>query len=243
MPALARVRKQAKAVLCQSNLKQMGACYAMYAGDYNSRFPTGWRETLPTSPKDYWMEALRPYYGNDGDMRCCAMATKPGTEVGLGQYGGNGTFLAWGVFTEWPTVPYGDYGSFAENSCVLDPPIEVETIQRHPTSNNWRTSNVSGAGNIPLLGDGQWIDSWPNHTDHAPDYEGMPWGTDPAISMYRICINRHDGYVNWVFLDYSVHKLGLKQLWKVKWHRTFDLTGGPTREEWPDWMKPLKEYK
>ncbi len=243
MPALARVRKQAKAVLCQSNLKQMGACYAMYAGDYNGRFHSGWREQLPTYPEHYWMEALRPYYGNEGDVRCCPMAMKPGTELGLGEFGGNGTFLAWGVFSTWSAVPYGDYGSFGENSCVCDPPIEVTTVLRYPTSNNWRTSNVSGAGNIPLFGDDQWIDSWPHHTDPAPDYDGMPWGVDGYISMYRICINRHDGYVNWVFLDYSVHKLGLKQLWKVKWHRTFSLTGGPTSDEWPDWMKPLKEYK
>jgi prepilin-type N-terminal cleavage/methylation domain-containing protein len=30
MPALAKVRKQAKTVVCQSNLKQLAACFEMY---------------------------------------------------------------------------------------------------------------------------------------------------------------------------------------------------------------------
>jgi len=35
MPALQRVKKQAKAVVCQSNLKQWGTIFAMYTDDNN----------------------------------------------------------------------------------------------------------------------------------------------------------------------------------------------------------------
>ncbi|MHC4175183.1 MAG: type II secretion system protein, partial [Planctomycetota bacterium] len=39
MPALQRVKKQAKAVGCQSNLKQWGLIWEMYTEDNNGYFP------------------------------------------------------------------------------------------------------------------------------------------------------------------------------------------------------------
>jgi prepilin-type N-terminal cleavage/methylation domain-containing protein len=42
MPALARVRAQAKNVLCQSNLKQWGVCFGMYADEWEGLSPRGW---------------------------------------------------------------------------------------------------------------------------------------------------------------------------------------------------------
>jgi len=39
MPALQRVRKQAKTVLCQGNLKQWGLVWAMYTDVNNGKFP------------------------------------------------------------------------------------------------------------------------------------------------------------------------------------------------------------
>jgi prepilin-type N-terminal cleavage/methylation domain-containing protein len=254
MPALARVRKQAKGVLCQSNLKQLGAAFTMYVGDYNGRFMEGWcedacRQSSPLN-KHYWMYALKPYYGYDPDIMQCPAVIKPGSELGKGQYGSDGAFIGWGIFdgecgkpSSWGYATGCDYGSYAMNSYVCDPPPCADIIQGHPTSNNWRSANVNNTGSIPLLGDAHWIDCWPHHTDPPPEYDGIAWGADPRISMDRICFNRHEGYVNWVFLDFTVRKIGLKQLWKLKWHRTFNLNEGPTKDEWPDWMKGFKEYK
>ena len=58
--------------------------------------------------------------------------------------------------------------------------------------------------------------------------------------MRMFCINRHDGFVNGAFLDFSVRKIGLKELWKLKWHRNSDISD-PT-PTWPDWMKKFKDY-
>jgi len=253
MPALARTRKQANLVLDQSNLKQWGICFAGYAGDWDSKFLQGWHEADP-GPRavDYWMDGLRPYYGNEGDLRLCPMATKPGSETGQGPWGGirpDATFFAWGVFPEidqcgqassaWECAIACDYGSYGNNSYICDPPPKAKVIQGHPTTNNWRTTDIRDAAYVPVIGDEQWIDCWPHHADEPPEYSGQYWQTDHAWSMLRICINRHDGYVNWCFADWSVRKVGLKQLWKLKWHRTFDFDQGPT--DWPDWMKAFRE--
>ena len=57
--------------------------------------------------------------------------------------------------------------------------------------------------------------------------------------MKRYAINRHEGYIDAVFVDFSVRKVPLKGLWKLKWHREFNDEG--YRGTWPDWMEGFKE--
>jgi prepilin-type processing-associated H-X9-DG protein len=66
--------------------------------------------------------------------------------------------------------------------------------------------------------------------------------------MRIFCIDRHDGTVNVLFMDWTTRKVGLKELWTLKWHRTFDVTGpwtmaGMARSaDWPEWMRRYKDY-
>jgi prepilin-type processing-associated H-X9-DG protein len=66
--------------------------------------------------------------------------------------------------------------------------------------------------------------------------------------MRRFCVNRHQGYVNGLFMDWSVRKVGLKELWKLKWHRAYDtagprtMAGGVQPSDWPEWMRNLRDY-
>ena len=72
----------------------------------------------------------------------------------------------------------------------------------------------------------------------------------PSSEMNLVCIDRHSGYVNTLFIDCTtVRKVGLKELWTLKWHRTFDNKtnvwtkgGGVQPEDWPEWMRGLKDY-
>jgi len=74
------------------------------------------------------------------------------------------------------------------------------------------------------------------------------WTGGAQYNMARICINRHRGFTNSSFLDWSVRKVGLKELWKLKWHRHFDISGPWTKaggvqpDDWPDWLRPFKDY-
>jgi prepilin-type N-terminal cleavage/methylation domain-containing protein len=256
MPALAKVRRQAKTVICQTNLKQLGACFAMYTDDWDGKFMRGWTPS-GTWNTDYWMEALRSCYGENGDIRCCAAATKPGSEVTGGEFSANGPFTAWGVFgfdsdqecgeaySTWPPATVCDYGSFGMNGHCNDPPKGVGEYQGHKPQWNWRIANVSGAANIPLMMDNQWIDGWPHHFDEPPQFDGQYWDDSHTT---RFCNNRHDGYVNAVFLDYTVRKIGLKQIWTLKWHRKYlinelwTIAGGCTPSDWPEWMRDFKDF-
>jgi hypothetical protein len=49
-------------------------------------------------------------------------------------------------------------------------------------------------------------------------------------------------------MDWSVRKVGLKELWTLKWYRQFDIAnpwtraGGVKPEDWPEWMRNFKDY-
>ena len=56
------------------------------------------------------------------------------------------------------------------------------------------------------------------------------------------------GYINMLFLDFTVRKVGLKELWMLKWHNRFDISGawttigGVEPGDWPEWMRSFKDY-
>ena len=56
MPALQRVKEQAKSVVCLSNLKQWGLVLNFYADDNNGFFMAGAGNYFE------WMEPAEPYY-------------------------------------------------------------------------------------------------------------------------------------------------------------------------------------
>ena len=237
MPGLQKARRQAKAVVCQANLKQWGLVFSMYTGDNNGYFMNG----LVNDRRydwgggggygSWWFIPLKPYYSND-KLRLCPMATKHYTE------GGRVPFGAWTHPTE------GDPGSYGMNGYIINALPGIDELFLRPTRYNWRTINVRGADNIPLMLDSTLIDGWPEHYDSPPEVEekgGIPIDEPEDNEMRRFCINRHNGFVNCVFFDFSVRKIGLKQLWKLKWSRGFD-ANMQWEPVWPDWMRKFKDY-
>jgi prepilin-type processing-associated H-X9-DG protein len=66
--------------------------------------------------------------------------------------------------------------------------------------------------------------------------------------MRRVCLNRHNAAVNSAFLDWSVRKVDLKELWTLRWHKNYDIrgpwtkAGGVQPTDWPAWMRGMKDY-
>ncbi|UCC21701.1 MAG: type II secretion system protein [Planctomycetota bacterium] len=247
MPALRRVRKQAQGVLCQSNLHQWATILLMYANDNEGSNPEGWNSGK------MWMTDLEPYYGGEGDIRLCPVAKKFLHTV-PGNYAG--TFTAWGIWGNpnyfGGTIPYwarkGLYGSYGINSWIHSPRlVGVPNSYNHTEADlslHWKTINVKGAYNVPAFGGCMWDGTNPDSHDDPPTYEGLQIGN----GMNVFCLNRHSGTVGLNFLDGSARLVGLKELWTLKWHRLNDTCaewtkcGDVERDNWPEWMRPLKEY-
>jgi len=92
------------------------------------------------------------------------------------------------------------------------------------------------------------FDIWPQ-PDQAPfASEEALWSTDGSNHMARACMNRHVGFVNVSMCDFSAKKVGLKELYTLKWHKRFNtggiftMAGGVQASDWPDWIRPFKDY-
>jgi prepilin-type processing-associated H-X9-DG protein len=65
---------------------------------------------------------------------------------------------------------------------------------------------------------------------------------------WSVCINRHQSGINMTFMDGSVRKVGLKELWTLMWCSDsittgpWTKTGGACPEDWPKWMQQFKDY-
>jgi prepilin-type N-terminal cleavage/methylation domain-containing protein/prepilin-type processing-associated H-X9-DG protein len=265
LPALSRARKQARAVVCQSNLKQWGLHFATFASENEGRFLRWANRDDDNKPlveerqNGYWLcwgpgaiaDPLAPSVTQK--MRLCPMAGKPATDVltieeyeALGIHhpadrAGGGTFLAWGRQLE--DSPGSHYSSFGLNMWHF--------VGRYGTSGRnlgtpWQTADARGAARVPVLLDSIDPFTFTNDDGSPPQQDAVPVG---ALDWDTpSCINRHDGGVNCSFFDWSVRKVGLKELWTLKWHREYDTAGPWTKaggvepSDWPEWMWKFKDY-
>ena len=69
-PVFARAREKARQASCQSNLKQWGLAFMMYAQDYDERLPKGWNRPSGWSWGWAWFDALQPYVKNQQIREC-----------------------------------------------------------------------------------------------------------------------------------------------------------------------------
>ena len=259
MPMLQRARKHAKAIACQGNLRQWGILYATYAAENEGHLP-GWRDRQ-TGPGDPWLgwwgwwgwgpDAERPasqWYTTTKGIVLCPMATKPANPTGQGDPTG-GTFLAWG----WGTRPgspwwYGR-GSYGVNEWISWWHWPDDTY-RHTLG--WPTTDVKEAGTVPVLLDSAWCwGGWYGANGSSvppPEFDAVPTMVLSSAPSNPFCINRHDGCVNGLFLDWSVRKVGLKELWTLRWHREYvtrgpwTIPGSAKPEDWPQWLRRFKDY-
>jgi prepilin-type N-terminal cleavage/methylation domain-containing protein/prepilin-type processing-associated H-X9-DG protein len=250
-PSLQRARNRARAVVCQNNLKQWGTLLYIYLENHRSvNISSPFSSLLDTH--DSISSGFREKYS------ICPMASRKSERRFVGKL-----FRMEGWPYEIPlTLPTG--GSFLG---TLGSAFESWTMpSRVPDSNNrvtgsygfnydlstelpWDTRmsykrgdilNMKGTNTVPLL------------LDSASPWSILLWeGQTPpptAEEETSCCINRHDGGVNGLFLDWSVRKVGLKELWKLKWHEEFNTNGpwttagGVKPEDWPEWMRGFKDY-
>ena len=226
MPSLSRTKRQAKLVICQSQLKEWASCFSMYTDDNDSSFMPGrdqnhWKET--------WWAILEPCY-RDRELLCCPMANNPDKPA----------YPDYGNFGVWPPrwFPDGFYGSYGINEWVCNPYKKASSIEAEEFKNFWRTTQVVGAAYIPLLLDSWWDQAWAHYYDDVPDYPGQ-WEGVGGNDMAHFCHIRHGYYINALFMDYTVRKMSLKCLWNLKWHRAYPESPDPP--VWKDWMRDFPE--
>lgn len=255
LPALQRVKKQARAVICQANLKQWGTTVALYVEDNQGRLPRDlvdgfsiWflRGSVVSSNDPNVPESLHPL--DTKGIACCPMAVKPGrasfTYAVSGETRMEGQVGS--TFEAWETTiagrPYST--SYGLNDWLFHRHYQFDNSNRfRPRPPYTEIFSIKGRAKIPTLLDCITDGANPFEQDKPPRFSGH---SGPGMGSF--CINRHNGYVNGLFLDWSVRKIGLKELWTLKWNLQFDTAniwtkaGGAQPSDWPDWMRGFKDY-
>lgn len=247
MPALRRVREQGRMVSCMANLKQWNLNAAMHTESNDGRF---W-DSDPGTPGYWWPaymeDRLKDWKANKIWM--CPSAQKPIIDERGVQLPTANIFNAWGIFgasSHGNLGPNGVAGSYGINGYCLVPRTGVTTYEGGvPVSEGWRTAGAKGASDVPWFIEALRFDLWPLHTQAPATDEFAAWSSN---NMARCAINRHQGFLNAAFLDWSVRKVGVKEVWTLKWHKKFNTAGpwtkagGVTPDQWPDWMRRFKDY-
>ena len=266
MPALAKVKRQAQGVACQSVLRQWSLMFTMYTEDSDGWVPAGYTwEYGQLKLKGFWIVALRRYYPMNKGFKIffCPTATK--IREG-GETGEKSEFAAYkfaGLRNNPCSSYYKDYLSpqYLTNDLCVQGSIGYNFHIANSQSDlpdPWdqqrreiRNVRVTGGNFIPVFGD-CLIEVEPfDYTSDAPIYEGA-FNISGETNSWRWCINRHgskkEGVTNMSFLDGTVRKVGLKELWVLHWNKDWkqDMADNPySTIDWSDgtgWMVPFKDY-
>lgn len=224
MPTLQRARKSARSVTCQASLRQRGLVMKLYADDNDGYFVKGGGGVD-------WFGTLKPYYGQS-EMTYCTEAKRAALPAGTEPGGASSWFGS--TYKSWSYS--GHQGSYGINMWIFNEWGEGNNSWGKPKRWKWRTPYVQEAQNIPIFVDATWGGTHADEFDEPPTFEG----DQQSSYMGRFCINRHNGGVNGVFCDFSTRKIGLKELWRLKWHRHYDVHC--LAPVWPEWMRSFKDY-
>ncbi len=221
-----------------------------------------------------WHPELHPagqYHPVSTKNMLCPEATTPATiSTGVGGGGDSGRKYrydisngapnrAW-VFTEWdsespsaePHVSIVSYGLngwlFQSRRGPLTGSERLEAMRSPPCHTNLFL--LRRTANVPLLLDCAGPFGMPTDDTPPPIASVVIINTEISggVGFGGFCMDRHNAHVNGLFLDWSVRKVGLKELWTLKWHEDFNTAnkwtkaGGVRPTDWPPWMRSFKDY-
>ena len=252
LPALAKAKQKAVTINCVSNLKQWGIIWHLYCDDNQGSFSPG--TTSSGFPRGEWVLTLLSYYGKKPNLLLCPAAKMrrgPGAqEVQVGvddpsavDNGGPTTAVEFPVVD--PTLPANAVNknliaSYGENCWVYNTPQGVADLQGRATSKNWRKMEAALRPNeTPLFGDSMWRGGGPDLTGNdgaRPAFNGEYSGS--GYESKHFAMVRHAKGIEMLTFDGSVRPQRPRQLWRLYWHKTYDITYADRQGAsfFPAWM-------
>ena len=227
MPALGKVKEQARAVVCRTNLKQLALGTRLYCGDYDGKVLDRYDPKMmggiggmnPLS----WFQKIVPYIGSGDELS--------GDSAVLGESAEIKVLICpstrkWdGVSPASATMQMAPTGGLAHG---LSYGNNMWMYKNGYTEGNpgYGWTNFSTApSRIPLLGDSIYYGSVCLDTDLTPLESGNVYDTEYGSTMWnvsRYVIDRHNKAVNVAFVGGHVEKVPLEELWQLKWSKQFN---------------------
>ncbi len=163
MPALSRVRKQARKIVCMASIRGFTLAAAAYSAENDDKIIALYFQ----DEGKFWTETLQDQYKSD-DLRICPMATKTrGAETehdhgNLGRVNSGGVFHCWYHIRLSDADPHMFKGSVGTNGWIHK---GVGQTWGFKYENHWGKMSVKGSSNIPLMLDCVWVAGYPLDTE------------------------------------------------------------------------------
>lgn len=226
MPALGKVKAQARSLVCKANLRSLVLGMKLYAEENDGKS----MEMQFGLVGEYWFDQLMPYLGQASgqydvkeqlQVGFCPSTKRPDSPATTHAKGTAKQAWRWIMSSgaDWK-VSEGSYGL---NHWLIPRYYGIDT------KDNWSNQYTTIPGSVPVLGDCNWVGGWPMETDEAPKTgETVNYmlsdGKDPFVGedqLGRYCLDRHDMKVNMAFVGGNVEAVPLEKLWSFRWHKNF----------------------
>ncbi|MCI0498507.1 MAG: type II secretion system GspH family protein [Planctomycetales bacterium] len=226
MPALRKVKEQAKAAVCQTRVRQLTMGAILYAGENDNLF-----FPVIDAQFQYWYYKIAPYLSarefsdqsnasagqSEGAMEVLRCPVTKNREQTGNSWAGSANY-------NWKFV--GTQGSFGMNMWLTPKGSWSETGIVKADHVNFFTRLSEATGRVPVFADSAWVGSWPYSESLAPtvselDSDTLSLDHSPPYFMKRFCIDRHGMAVNIGFVDNSTERVPLKSLWLLRWSKNF----------------------
>ena len=195
MPALGRVRDQARQIKCAANLRQWNLIFNMYVGENDGKLYSG------TDTNGYWWLHQLPEKEQDWKQNktwLCPTATKPRYDERGVEGQRINIYTTWGIYREPVTRTYngktytmnpnGFNGSYCLNGYLLNIPGTGSYEGGVAAKYGYRNVNQApNANNVPVMMDGLRFDTWPEYNNAPASTEEAAWtgGASREVGMDR----------------------------------------------------------
>lgn len=231
MPALGKAREQARAVKCQSNLRQICLATQLYSMDHDEKF-LPFIENISDPEGKYWFHLVAPYIGdrnyakdpivgNRGVMQVAYCPTAPKVDDSLMvKYASTKVACGPGTAKAAWRFWWGGDGSYGINCWLQEGGQWYISSADH--GNFFEPRFDKFPQDVPMFADSIWVGSWPYSEGIVPpDLHTGLFNDGPKLFMGRFCIDRHSKTINVGFVDGGVRKVPLVELWQLRWHKNF----------------------
>lgn len=225
LPALSKAKERGRAIVCLSNLRQLGLGFTFYLNDNGRTFPVG------VDPSQFWMSILRSNGVPSDTVRVCPTAPAPPGRKPTASVLGTATTSWFSPSPSSTLTNAGFEGSYGINGWQYSPDADVAVDKNKQYG---RESDYENPVKTPVFSDCTWEATWPSAAD-KPANDLAKGGNN--YMMQRLCISRHGsslrkvvpvaagshlpGGLNFFMVDGHAELVPLDRLWSLAWHRGY----------------------